>query len=821
MFHNYLKIAVRNFVKHKLYSFINICGLAIGLACALFILLWVRDEISFDGFYKNADDIYRVNWDFKWNNNEGIGPGTPPPLAATLVNEIPEVVAATRVFPVSKMIVMYEDKFFNEPLIRGVDANFFEIFDFELLSGNAQTALTEPNSVILTDETAAKYFGNAPALGKILTIGEAKLIFGRHTYRNTFKVTGIVKSPPHNSHVQFDMLTSISSHPEVKHFDWSWFWMQVTTYAKLKPDASTAAVEAKIPALVKKHAPAAFKRVGFSFDEMITSGGRWNFVFQPVTDIYLRSGQTGNRLGPTGNETYVYIFATIAVFILLIACINFMNLATARSANRAKEVGVRKALGSKKSMLVGQFLVEAIAFSAVAMLLALFLVELFIAPFNQLSGKNLQLDFFDSLWLPAVLILLALLVGVIAGSYPGFYLSSFRPVQIFRGAIRAGGKNQKLRNGLVVFQFAITIGLIVCTLLVQKQMDFFRQADMGFNKESVVVISNDNQRLGNQAEAFKEKLQSNSRFFNVAIATAVPPYYGFEDTYNAENKGGERSDIQLNSYMADEDYLSTLGIEIVQGRAFSKEFPTDAGGVLLNESAVKYFGWDDPLGKTLAYPGGNNREYKVIGVMKDFNFMTLHTPITPFALFHNASDSYEISNSCVAVRIPRTDLENSLKLLESEWKTFAPTTPFEYKFLDEGFEEQYLAEQRLGKIFLIFSCLTIFIACIGLLGLAAFATEQRTKEIGVRKVLGASVPNLVVLLSRDFSKWVLLANLIAWPVAYFAMNNWLQDFAYRIDIGWTAFALAGGLALLIALLTVSTQAIKAALANPVEALRYE
>ncbi len=821
MLKNYLKIAVRNFVKHKLYSFINICGLAIGLACALFILLWVRDEISFDRFHKNADVIYRMNWDFKFNNNEGIGPGTPPPLASALTNEIPEVVAATRVFPVSKMIVRYEDKFFNEPLIRGVDANFFEIFDFELLSGNAQTALAEPNSVILTDETATKYFGNAPALGKILTIGEEKLIFGKKMYRNAFKVTGIVKSLPHNSHLQFDMLTSISSHPEVEYFNWSWFWMQVVTYAKLESGVSTGAIEAKIPALVKKYAPAAFKRLGFSYDEMIATGGRWNFVFQPMTDIYLRSGQTGNRLGPIGNKVYVYIFSTIAVFILLIACINFMNLATARSANRAKEVGMRKALGSMKSMLVGQFLVESIAFSTVAMMIALFLVELFIAPFNQLSGKNLQLNLFNPPWLPAVLILLVLLVGVVAGSYPGFYLSSFRPVQIFKGAVRAGGKSQKLRNALVVFQFAITIGLIVCTLLVQKQMDFIRQTDMGFNKEGVVVISNDNQRLGNQAEAFRERLKSNSRFLNASIATAVPPYYGFEDTYNVASKGGGQIDIQLNSYMADEDYLKTLGIEIVQGRGFSKEFPTDASGVLLNESAVKYFGWDDPLGKTLTYPGGNNREYKVIGVMKDFNFVTLRSPITPFALFHKDSKSYEISNSCVMVRVSRSDLENSIKLLESEWKTFAPTMPFEYKFLDEGFAEQYLAEQRLGKIFLIFSVLTIFIACIGLLGLAAFATEQRTKEIGVRKVLGASVPNLVALLSKDFSKWVLLANLVAWPVAYFAMNKWLQDFAYRINIGWSVFALAGGLALVIALLTVSTQAIKAALANPVEALRYE
>jgi putative ABC transport system permease protein len=821
MLKNYLKIAVRSFFKHRLYSFINVCGLALGLACTLLILLWVRDEISFDRFHKNANTIYRMNWDFKWNNTEGVGPGTPPPLAATLTREIPEVSDATRVYPVSKMIVRYENKTFSEDKIRGVEANFFDFFDFELLSGNSQTALTEPNSVILTDETAAKYFGNAPALGKILTIGEEKLVFGKKTYHNAFKVTGIVKSPPHNSHLRFDMLTSISSHPEVAYFDWSWFWMQVVTYAKLDKSVSASVVEAKIPPLVKKYAPTAFKRVGFSYDEMIANGGRWNFVFQPLTDIYLGSGQTGNRLGPTGNNDYVHIFSTIAGFIVLIACINFMNLATARSASRAKEVGVRKALGSQRSLLAGQFLVEAIAFSALAMPIALFLVELLLTPFNQLAGKHLRLNLFDPPWLLPVLILLTLFVGVVAGSYPGFYLSSFKPVQVFKGSVRAGGKSQMLRSGLVVFQFAITTGLIVCTLLVHRQLDFVRQANLGFDKAGVLVISNENQRLGNQAEAFKESLKSNSRFLHASLSSGRPPYDGFEDSYRAEGKGGESIEIQLNSYMTDEDFPATLGIEIVQGRGFSKDFSTDAAGVLLNESAVKYFGWDDPLGKTLTYPGGDNRNYTVIGVMKDFNFMTLYSPITPFALFHRASNSYEIPGSYVLVRMPRNDLDTSIELLQSEWNKFAPNMPFEYKFLNEGFDEQYLAEQRLGKIFLIFSILTIFVACNGLLGLAAFAAEQRTKEIGIRKVLGASMPNLVALLSKDFSKWVLLANLIAWPVAYFAMNDWLQNFAYRINIDWWIFALAGALALLIALATVSTQALKAALANPVEALRYE
>jgi putative ABC transport system permease protein len=821
MFKNYLKIALRNLIKHKMYSLINVCGLATGLACTILILLWVRDELSFDRLHENATDIYRINWDFKWNNNEGVGPGTPPPLAAALMREIPEVDAATRIYPVPKMVVRYGGRFFNEDRILGVDENFFEIFNFKLETGNAETALDEPNSVILSEASARKYFGDESALGKILTIGDSKEMF-RKRYDNLFKVTAIVQNPPSNSHIQFDMLTSMSSHPAVSFFDWSWVWMQVTTYAKLDAGVLVPIVEAKIPAIVKKYAPAAFTRVGFSFDELMSGGGRWDFVLQPLADVYLGSTQIGNRLGPIGNRMYVYLFSIIAGFILFIACINFMNLSTARSAKRAREVGVRKAMGSARHELVAQFLIESIIFSLLALPIALFLVELAIVPFNNLSGKFLQFNLFDPHWLPAALLALTLFVGLVAGSYPGFYLSSFRPVQILKGKFHSSGNNLRFRNVLVIFQFAITIALIACTLLVQKQMNFVRQADLGFDREGVVIISNENHRLGDQAEAFKERLQAHSQIIDASISSGVPPNWGFQDYYKLEGKGDEQFD--LISYMTDEDFLSTLDIEIVQGRGFFKEFATDAESVILNEAAVKFFGWDDnPLGKTLMYPGSPHGEakYQVIGVMKDFNFLALYSPIMPFALFHTSSKSYNIPRSYVVVRIPTSDVERTIKFVESEWKSFAPTTPFEYTFLDESLDDQYRAEQRLGKIFLIFSGLTIFIACIGLLGLAAFSAEQRTKEIGIRKVLGASVHSVSALLSREFTKWVVVANLIAWPAAYFAMNRWLQNFAYRVEIGWGTFAFAGGLALLIAVLTVSTQAIKAALANPVESLRYE
>ncbi|MDX1941652.1 MAG: ABC transporter permease [Saprospiraceae bacterium] len=815
MFQNYFKIAIRNLTKQKLYSIINISGLAVGLACAILILLWVQDELSYDSFHSDKDRIYRMNWDFSWNGSEGVGPGTPPPLAAALQSEIIEIEEVTRIYPISQMVVRHEDRFFREDQIFAVDSTFFDFFDFELKTGDPKNSLIQPNSVLITEAIAKKYFGDASPVGKFITIGEDNEGFWGK-YSSTFQVTGILENPPHNSHFQFDILTSMPSHPIVKGFDWSWVWMQVVTYAKLKEGASVATVQAKIPAIVKKYAPAAFTRIGFSFDELMENGGRWNFLFQPLSTIYLDSGDTGNRLGPVGNRMYVSVFSVIAGFVLFLACINFMNLATARSANRAREVGVRKTLGSERKSLVRQFLVESVLYSFLALPIAMIITKLSLPAFNRLSGKTLELNPFEPWWLSVGLLALTLVVGFVAGSYPSFYLSSFRPVQVLKGSIHTGGKSQRLRNALVVFQFTITIGLIASTLLVQQQMDYLRKADIGFDKEGVVIISNENHPLGNQAETFKEEIKSDARIVDATVSTGVPPYSGFMDYYKAEGKEDEL--FELTSYTTDEDFLGTMGIELLDGRAFSKEF-SEAKNVILNESAVALFGWDNPIGKKIHYPGSG--DFEVIGVIKDFNFNALYSAITPFALFHHDSKSYDISNSYIITRIKSNDVQQSIQLLESQWKKFAPDHPFEYEFQDESFEQQYLAEQRLGRIFLIFSALTIFIACIGLLGLVAFAVEQRTKEIGIRKVLGASVPDLVALLSKDFTKWVIIANVLACPLAYYAMNQWLQNFAYRVDIQWWIFVAAGALALMVALLTVSFQAIRAAMANPVDSLKTE
>lgn len=817
MLKNYFKVAFRNLLKHRLYALINIGGLALGLACAILIFLWVHDETGYDRFHAHADVLYRLNWVVKMDGNEGTGPGTPPPLAATLMENLPEVKAATRLRPMQNAIVRCGDQFFDEDGVMAADSNFFDLFSFALLSGDASTALKEPNSVVLTQDIAAKLFGSDSPMGKTLLIDEERRdLYG--TYQNLFKVTGIVQNPPRNSHLQFSMITSMASYPEVAWRNFSWVWMLMNTYVKIQVGAVPEVIDAKIHALVRQHVTAAAKRGGFLYDERIKSGDRWDFVLQPMTDIYLGSAKIGNRLGPLGNRTQVYLIGVIAVFVLGIACINFMNLATARSASRAREIGVRKVLGSQRKTLIIQFLVESMLFSLLAMPIALFLVEISLAPFNRLAGKSLEFNLLNPLWFPGALFLLVVVVGLVSGSYPGLYLSSIRPAQAVKDPFTSPAKGRRLRNSLVAAQFAMTIGLIVCTLLVRQQMDFVRQSNLGFERGGVIVISNNNHRLGSKAEAFRDALMNHPQVISAALSNGVPPNSQFTDGYKLEGSGDEALD--LTSYIVDEHFLATLGISIIAGRGFSKDF-AEASSVILNEAAVRSFGLSDPIGKIIVYPGGGNAKYRIIGVIKDFNFLSLYSPIEPFALFHSSSQSYAIPESHIIVRVRSDNLEGTVRMLESEWKAFVAATPFEYTFLDERLQTEYRSAYRLGQVFLIFSALTILIACVGLFGLTAFATERRTKEIGIRKVMGATVTSVVGLLAKDFLKLVLIANFIAWPVAYIVMNNWLQDFAYRIAIGWWVFALAGGLALLIALLTVSFQAIKAALANPVEALRYE
>ncbi len=811
MFQNYLKIALRNLWRQRGYAALNIAGLAVGMACCLLMILYVQHELSFDRFHVNADRIYRVNIAAKWGELEGIGGTTPPPIAQRLMQDFPEVERATRIFPLGTSVVRYKDKVFNEPNVLAADENFLQIFSFKLLAGAPKIVLNEPNTAVITKSAAEKYFGTESAVGKTL------ILFNEN---REFKIVGVIENPPSNAHFTFDVLTSISSYRVVmKIFDWSWVWCQLVTYVQLKEGASAAALEAKFPQMVEKYAPSTYERIGQSLAEIKRQGGYWNVLLQPLTAIHLHSNTIGNRLGSTGNIIYVYIFSAVAVLIILLACINFMNLATARAARRAKEVGIRKSLGVARKHLVAQFLSESLLTSVVAMICALCLTELALYPFNMLSGKTLTLDFMANPLLVASIFMLTLLVGVAAGAYPALYLSSVKPVDVLAGKLRLGVRSSGLRNTLVVFQFAVSVALIACTIGVYSQLEFIRTMNLGFDKENVMAIDNAN-KLGEQSESFKQSLLGQSAITTVSFSTDVPGGGSFIDFYKPE--AAPLKDLTLASYMADEDFVPTLGLQIVKGRNFSKEYPADCeSGVLLNEDAAKKIGWTDPIGQYITYPGGNNSKFKVIGILKDFNANSLHDPMTPFAVFHRASKTYNIRASCAVVRVGAGQARAAVETVERQWKQFTGGAPLEYSFLDEDFDRQYRSEQRLGKVLGVFTMIAIFIACLGLFGLAAYIAEQRTKEIGIRKVLGASVVSIIGLLSKDFLKLVVIAILVAVPLAWYGMNRWLQDFAYRVDISVWMFVAAGILALVIALATVIYQALRAATANPVEALRSE
>lgn len=817
MLKNYIVIALRQVRRYPGFALINLTGLALGMACCLLILGYVYTEFSYDRFHDDADAIYRINWDFNHSGNEGIGSGTPPPLAARMLDNIPEVEAVTRLYPVSEQIVRYEDLFFNEARILGADTSFFAFFDFPLVQGNPATVLASPNSVVLTETAAHKYFGDEDPLGQTILIGETRQVF-RGTYDNTFRVTGIVQDVPVTSHIQFDMLTSMASHPEVAFFDWSWIWMQVVTYAKLLDPATASIAEAKIVPLVEQYAPDAFDRVGFSYQDLIASGGRWDFVLQPMTDVYLDGATVGNRIGPVADQAYVIVFLMVGIFVLLIACINFMNLTTAQSVNRAREIGVRKVLGSKRSVLAGQFLAESLLFSFIALPLALGLLYAALGPFEQLAGKPLAFSDVVSPLFIGLLVVFVAGVGLLAGSYPGLYLSSFRPVDVLKGPFKATRGNQRLRQVLVVTQFVVTIGLIACTLLVQQQMSYLREADVGFDREHVVTVSNNQNRLGGNAEALRDRLAQHTAIQNASISTTVPPSPDiFQDYFKIEGRGDEQ--VEAMCYIADERFVGTLGIEIVEGRDFSEAFSTEARHVIVNEKAVQEFGWTHPIGKTITYPGVGT--FTVIGVVQDFNAYAFRWPVQPFVLFHTSSEAFDIPESSLVIRFEEQALEAGLEALQAEWEAVVPDVPLEFTFIDDSFNAQYQAEERLGTLFAVFAALAIVIACMGLLGLVAFAAQQRAKELGVRKVLGASVPQLIGLFSASFLKLVLVAFLIAVPLAAVMMQAWLDGFARSTTVGWHVFAITGAIVLALVLLTVSYQAIKAALADPVKSLRYE
>ncbi len=813
MLKNYLKIAARNLLKHKAYSLINVLGLAIGMACCILILLYVQNELSYDRHHEKAGRIYRVASDTKFGGNHFQMAVTPAPLAEALVRDFPEVESAARFRGHGSFLIKKEgEPNFKEERVIFADNAIFDIFTLPLLAGDAKAALAAPNTVVISQTTAEKYFGHMNAVGQSLLFDNS----------DVFKVTGVFADMPENGHFHFDFIAALATMDESRNN--LWLSNNFRTYLLLKSGADPAALEAKFPAMLRKYmGPQVQEFMGASFDEMLQQGSRVRQYLQPLRDIHLHS-DLSVEFEPNGNINYVYIFAAIALFILLIACINFMNLATARSASRAREVGIRKVAGSYRRQLIGQFLAESVFLSVIAMSLALVVVELVLPAFNNLAEKNLQSFYLGNWPLLAALVGITLLVGVVAGSYPAFVLSAFKPVSVLKGALQAGAGASRLRSALVVFQFAASVILIVGTIIIKNQLHYIQNKNLGFNKEQVIIL-HDAYALGERLEAFKTEALRNPSMISATVSGYLPVSSNRSDTgFWPEGQRAGENPVSMQIWPADYGYIQTLGMEIVAGRNFSEAFGADSSAVILNERAAKLFGFDDPLGKTIhtwAFtPGrGIDRDrviaYTVIGVVKDFHFASLKSNIGALGMRLGRS------RDLMSFRFKVNDAAALIAFLENKWKAFAPDQPFAYSFLDERFSNMYRAEQKVGNVFSVFAGLAIFTACLGLFGLASFMAEQRTKEVGIRKVLGATAMNVTALLSKDFVKLVLVANLIAWPVAWYAMNRWLQDFAYRVNIGWWVFALAGGLALLIALLTVSAQAIKAALANPVEALRYE
>ncbi|HSD64691.1 MAG TPA: ABC transporter permease [Ignavibacteriaceae bacterium] len=803
MFLNYLKIAFRNLKKNKGYSFINIFGLAVGIACCIIILLFIQNEFSYDKYNKNYHRIYRICLDAKISNNELNSAQSSGPCGQAFVQEIPEVENYTRLRNYGFPVIRYKDKAFSEERFYWVDSSFFDVFTVHFIEGNPETALIQPNSVVITKSTAKKYFGNEEPIGKLLNSDR----------RKDYMVTGVIDDFPVNSSFHFDFLGSLASYQMEN--DRSWLSNNYETFILVKENVNSKELEEKIQRVSKAHiGPELIKVVGITYEQMFKGGSRYNYIIQPLSDIHLRSHRS-NEIEPPGDILYVYIFSIIAFAILLIACINFTNLATARSSGRAKEVGIRKTLGSNQALLIRQFLTETILMSFIAMLFALLIVELFLPTFNSIANKHLDLQIFSNYYSVPILIVFVIIVGIIAGIYPAFVLSSLIPVKVLRGKLQRTSTKSFLRNFLVITQFSITIVLIVGAFIVDRQVDFVRNKKLGFNREQILIVKKTDD-IGKDIQSFKNDITQLSSISDITNSTSIPGELFGDSAFRREGGGTEEvHDIRL--LFTDYDFINTYQIKMLQGRFFSKDYANDTMAVVINEEAVKAMGIKDPLGKYLIRVG-DNAKFKIIGITDNFNFESLHQKIQPliFGLFRPAA-----FGRFVSVRFTSQYAKNAIKDIETIWHRYAGSQAFEYSFFNDDFAKLYASEQRTGQIFSIFSILAIFIACLGLLGLAAYTAEQRTKEIGIRKVLGATVSEIILMLTKEFTKWVLIANIIAWPAAYFLMNGWLENFAYRINLNIWVFILSGILALLIAVLTVSYQAIKAAITNPVESLRYE
>lgn len=807
MYKSYFKIGWRNLLRNKVLSSINIAGLALGMATCLVIMLFIVDELSFDRYNEKADQMVRVVLRGNVNGEVIKEAVTPAPVAAAFKNDFPDVVDATRLRRMRSPKITYQNATYRNSRLAFVDPNFFKVFTLPFIKGNPKTALNEPYTIVITEDEAVKYFGKEEPIDKLLDFKETG---------EQYKVTGVIKNVPANSHFHFDFFASMEGLKDSKIENW--LSSNYFNYLILSKGTDLALFESKLPALVDKYMGPQFDNGDMTFEKFKASGNGVGFFLQPLTEIHLFSDFANqSELEPGGNIKTVYIFGAVAIFMLLIACINFMNLSTAGATRRNKEIGVKKVLGSQKTQLVHQFLSESFLLTGLAMVLALVLVVIALPTFNKLSNKFLDISFLLNPEVVFAFIVLGLLITVLAGGYPAFFLSSIKPISALKNKMTAVGRSKGIRSTLVVFQFVISTCLILAIIIVNQQMSFIQNKDIGYDRSELLVLR-ESYLLGNNESVLRNELLSDPRIKSITMSSFVPA--GPTDNNMTSVYPGQRQDEFRRTiiYNIDDQYIPTMGMELVNGRNFSAQFGNDSLNVIINETAAKVFGLgDNPLGQSLT-AASNNVDGKVnltvIGVVKDFHFKSLYETIAPLVMINNPYGG-------LIIRTNTDDIAGLVSTIESKWKAYDVEEPFSYSMLDQLYNETYMAEQKMGSILKIFGALTIFVACLGLFGLITFTTEQRVKEIGIRKVLGANVSEIVSLLSKDLIILVAISFLIAFPLGYYLMSQWLQDFAYKIEIQWWAYAIAAFFTLFIAFFTLSFKTIKSALASPVDSLRSE
>ncbi|MBN1414108.1 MAG: ABC transporter permease [Bacteroidales bacterium] len=809
MLTNFFKTAIRNIFRHKSYVIINIIGLAVGIACSLLILLFIRHELGYDTFNENYDRIYRIILDAKLGETEIKGAFTPAPLAKTLVTDYPEVENAIRMERWNEVLFRIEDRKYVEENVMLADSAFFDIFSIPLISGNTKKALAEPYKVVLTEKTAKKYYGNEDPIGKTLRI---------NSDTNLYTITGVMENVPENSHFEFNILISFLSHWRAK--EEFWLSNSFATYVLLKKNTSAEGLEDKFPAMIEKYVgPQVMQVLGIDIEQFKSTGNRYGFFLQSLSDIHLNPGISQDFRPPTDRK-YIYIFSIVSLIIIIVAGINYMNLSTARSVNRSREVGMRKVVGSSRRLLVWQFLMESVMLCLMSLVVAVILVEVMLPHYNNLLQVKLSINYFSEWYTIPALILLAVIIGIFSGSYPALFLASFKPVSVLYGKLKLGISSVHIRSMLVIFQFIITISLILSSLVIYRQIQYMINKDLGFNKEMLFVISRTD-ALRKRIVSFRQEIEKLSGIIGSTNSTAIPGYPNNHNGFLMEGKTSDQTYLMQVNW-ADYDYLKTYGIELKEGRYFSRDFSSDTLAMVINEKAIEEFGLTDPMAARFIEPareGEQRTVYNVIGVVKDFHYQALRERIFPH-VFILKPERWDWT-AYITIRLAPENVKGTIAEIEKIWNKFTNNEPLEYFFLDDSFRKFYFEEIRTSRIAVAFSILAIIIACLGLFGLTSFATELRSHEIGIRKVLGSSVYRIIILFTREIFLLILVSTIPAWILSYFLMKRWLMNFHYHIHLQPWEFVSAFLVALFIALITICYRTYRAAIVNPSKVLKYE